>query len=275
MIKVAAIQMVSGTDVKKNLLRASYWIRQAASQGAGLIVLPENFCLLESRQLLELGAQETDEMGLVRAELAALAKANKVWLVAGSLPCTGRPDGSFIADRVRSVSWVYNDAGECVARYDKIHLFDVDVEDGYGAYRESVLVEAGDQLTTVDTPFGKVGLSICYDLRFPELYRELVNQGAEILVCPAAFTFKTGEAHWDVLLRARAIENQAFMIAANQGGRHSDQRETYGHSMIVNPWGVVLASQEASGEGLVMAELNLKQQQQVRKAMPVLSHRRV
>jgi len=274
-MKVAALQLVSGPDIKSNLLRATYWIRKAAAQGVKLVVLPENFCLLESRQLLALGQQEASPSGQVRSELAMLARDLDIWLVAGSLPCAKRPDDTQVIDRVRSVCRVYNNHGEEVARYDKIHLFDVDVEDNYGNYRESALVEAGDQIVTVDSPMGRIGLSICYDLRFPELYRKLAAKGADLIVCPAAFTYKTGEAHWEILLRARAIENQVFVIAANQGGRHTEQRETYGHSMIVNPWGTVLSSLESPGEGMVISELNLKQQQQVRKAMPVLSHRRI
>jgi predicted amidohydrolase len=274
-VRVAAIQLVSRSEVEKNLRSAEYWIRKAAAQGAQLIVLPENFYLLESRRLLLIGEQEITATGRVRTALSVLARENNVWLIAGSLPCACRPDGSAISDKVRSVCWVFNNHGETVARYDKIHLFDVDIEDDYGSYRESALVEAGDDVTDVDTPFGRVGLSICYDLRFPELYRKLAVGGADLVVIPAAFTFKTGEAHWEILLRARAIENQVFVIAANQGGRHSDRRETFGHSMIIDPWGVVLAVQEAMGEGLVIADLDLQKQKQIRKTMPVLSHRRL
>jgi nitrilase len=272
---VAAVQLVSGTDISQNLQRAAYWIRKAAAQGAQLVVLPENFCLLESRRLLALGQQEKESTGQVRAALSSLALENGIWLVAGSLPCASRPDGSDTDNKVRSVCRVFNNHGESVARYDKIHLFDVDIDDGYGSYRESVLIEPGSDVVVVDTPFGKIGLSICYDVRFPELYRKLAASGANLVVVPAAFTYKTGEAHWEVLLRARAIENQVFIIAANQGGRHSDRRETFGHSMIIDSWGQIMAVQESAGEGMVIADLDLQQQLKIRQSMPVLAHRQL
>ena len=275
MVRVAAVQMLSGDNIPGNLQRAAYWIRQAAEQGAELVVLPENFCLLESRRLIYLGQQENKSTGQVREALSELTKENRIWLIAGSLPCSTRSDGSEIDNRVRSTCWVYNNLGESVARYDKIHLFDVDVEDGYGRYRESKWIEPGNDVVTVDTPFSKIGLSICYDLRFPELYRELASLGASVIVVPSAFTFKTGEAHWEILLRARAIENQVFIIAANQGGRHSDRRETFGHSMIVDPWGKAMATRVEAGEGLVIAELDFQRQAEIRQAMPVLAHRQL
>lgn len=273
--RVAAVQLVSGHDVALNLQRTEYWIMNAAEKGAEVILLPENFALLESKKALDLGQQEKTEKGAVRSTLSRLAKEYSVWLIAGSLPCALRPDNSEIDGRVRASCWVINNKGETVGRYDKIHLFDVDVEDDYGSYRESAIFEPGEDAVVVDTPAGKVGLTICYDLRFPELFRKLADLGAEWIVVPAAFTFTTGVAHWETLLRARAIENQVFVVAANQGGRHNEQRETYGHSMIIDPWGDLLACKDKSGEGVITAEFDFERQQQVRRAMPVLHHRRL
>lgn len=271
--KAAALQMVSTDRLEDNLAVLDQLLAQAAANDVKLAVLPENFALFSSAKLRAAGALEVSDAGPIRSFVAAAAQRHGLWLVAGSLPVAARPDGMPLAQRVRSACFVYDDQGNEVARYDKIHLFDVDVQDSFGRYRESDTIEPGDQLVLVDTPCGRLGLSICYDLRFPELYRALSAQGAEIFAVPAAFTAVTGAAHWQVLLRARAIENLCYVIAADQGGRHSATRETYGHSMLVDPWGQVLAYQE-TGEGLVMAEMDLDYLHEVRAQMPVLQHQR-
>src|SRR5690606_33879595 len=216
MPRVASIQMVSGGNLAANLDQAQALISQAAQQGAKLVVLPENFALFDTAAMLEAGRKEA-ERGTVQAFLSRQARTHGVWLVGGSTPCARRPDGQPLAERARSTCWVFDSQGEIVGRYDKIHLFDVEVQDGHGRYCVSQVFEPGDQPLVVDTPWGKLGVAICYDLRFPELFRLLRDQGAELIGLPAAFTQVTGEAHWHVLLRARAIENQCFVIASEIG----------------------------------------------------------
>ncbi len=274
MSRVAAIQMTSGNLVEENLREIKRLIHAAVDQGAELVVLPENFALLSTAKLRQAGLLEVAQSGPIRSFVAALAKDYSVWIVAGSIPLAARPDGTAISDRVRSACIVYDDQGNERARYDKIHLFDVDVADEFGSYRESDSIEPGDQVQLLDTPFGRLGLSICYDLRFPELFRLLLERGAEIITVPAAFTAVTGAAHWEVLLRARAIENLSYIIGANQTGRHSATRVSYGHTMIIDPWGRVLAGKEG-GEGVVIAEIELSYLRKVRHEMPVVSHRRL
>ncbi|WP_343232511.1 carbon-nitrogen hydrolase family protein [Motiliproteus sediminis] len=266
--RVAALQMVSGADWQQNLRSAADLIGQAAAGGAQLLLLPENFAVFDSQQLLERGRPEQDPDGPIRTFLAQQARQHGVWLVAGSLPILSA-DGR----RVRAACLVYDDQGQEVARYDKLHLFDVDVADAQAAYRESEQIEPGDALVVVDTPVGRLGLSICYDLRFPQLYQQLANAGAELISVPAAFTQVTGEAHWELLLRARAIETQCYLIAANQGGVHNARRETFGHSMVVDPWGRVL-NRHARGESVVVADTNLELVAEMRRKMPLLAHRR-
>ncbi|KEA63270.1 putative amidohydrolase [Marinobacterium lacunae] len=271
--KVAVIQMVSSKDTEANLAQAGELIAQAASQGARLAVMPENFALIESGQIRALAEEELLH-GRLSNWLAAQAKAYGIWLVAGSTPALLRPDGSKIEDgRVRSRLLVVDDGGAVAASYDKRHLFDVDVGDALSSYRESERFEPGEDVVVVDSPVGKLGLSICYDLRFPAHYQRLRDLGAEILLVPAAFTKVTGEAHWEVLLRARAIENQCYCLGAGQGGVHSPKRETWGHSMIIDPWGKVLGCHEW-GEGVVVADVNLDKVKQLRADMPVWQHRR-
>ena len=274
MVSVAAIQMVSSDQVEQNLRDTELLVTQAAEQGAQLVVLPENFALLSSSKSRETGMKETTPDGPVRSFVADLARRRQLWIVAGSIPITVRPDGAAMESRVRAACFVYDSQGNEVARYDKIHLFDVDVADDFGSYRESDTIEPGDAVRTVATPFGCLGLSICYDLRFPELYRQLLQRGAEIITVPSAFTAVTGAAHWEVLLRARAVENLCYVIGANQGGRHSKTRETYGHSMVVDPWGRMLASRE-KGPGVVMASLDRGYLEELRQRMPVIKHRRL
>lgn len=270
MSRVAVIQMVSTDRIESNLAEASRLLAEAAAGGARLAVLPENFALLDAGRLRATALAQWHELC---AWVAAEALRHGLWIVAGTLPAAQRPDGSPVADRVRAASLVFDDQGQQRARYDKLHLFDVDVADAQGQYRESSYLEPGDRLVVVDTPVGRLGLSVCYDLRFPELYRRLTAAGAELVAVPSAFTYITGEAHWQTLLQARAIENQLFVLGANQGGVHSPRRQTWGHSQIIDPWGSVLATW-STGPGLALADLDRQQLAERRARMPVLSHRR-
>jgi len=275
-VTVAAVQLVSGTDVTENLSTATELIKSAIDQGSQLIVLPENFACFGGGIYRQLAEQESAQSRIISTLKAALEGSN-AWLVAGSMPSLNRAGNE--ADpvpepRVRSCCAVINADGQIEAHYDKIHLFDVSVNDAQGRYKESNLFEAGDRPTIVQTPVGKLGLSICYDLRFPELYRHYAAQQVPLITVPSAFTYATGEAHWELLLRARAVENQAFVIAANQGGWHDQKRQTYGHSMIVDPWGEILA-EAGQGPDVVVASLDMNRLNAIRQKMPVLEHRRI
>jgi nitrilase len=267
--------MVSGHQLQDNLKAAAALLQQAAEAGVKVAVLPENFAVLASDQMLPCGQQEAGNQSVIRAFLAEQAKTLKLWIVGGSLPLAMRPDGSVIADRVRASCLVFNDQGHEVARYDKIQLFDAQVDDAHGQYRESDTFEAGDQVVTVDTPAGRLGLAVCYDLRFPELFRALRDKGADWVCLPSAFTWQTGNAHWHALIRARAIENQFYVVAAGHGGHNSSQRRTYGHSLICDPWGSVLSEVSEDGPGMVTANLDKQWLDQLRQQMPVWSHRRL
>jgi nitrilase len=276
-IQVAAIQMCS-TDVRDdNLATAAQLLAQAADAGARLAVLPENFALMGRHEKDKLAIAEAVGSGPIQDFLGATAQKLKLWIVAGTVPLAVVGDTS----RVWAASLVFDDHGRPVARYDKIHLFDIEVPDRDGAgsgerYRESVSIAFGapQQAVVVDTPAGKLGLSVCYDLRFPELYRKLVAAGAEILCVPSAFTERTGHAHWQALLRARAIENQCFVIAPGQAGEHVNDRRTWGHSLILDPWGDELALLE-SGVGIAIAALPRERLLEVRSTFPSLTHRRL
>ncbi|WP_370583994.1 carbon-nitrogen hydrolase family protein [Motiliproteus sp. SC1-56] len=268
MSRVAAVQMVSGPQWTLNLERAEALVAEAARGGAELVLLPENFAVFNTAQLLERGAQERGSSGPIRSFLREQARRHGVWLVAGSLPILNDA-----GDRVRSACLVIDAEGREQARYDKVHLFDVEVADRQASYRESDEIEPGEDAVVVDTPFGRLGLSICYDLRFPLLYQALVERGAELITVPAAFTKVTGEAHWELLLRARACETQCYVLAANQGGVHNARRETFGHSMVVDPWGQVLASR-ARGEGVVYADIDRQRCRELRAKMPLQVQRR-
>lgn len=272
--RVAAVQMVSTHDIAANLREAGRLLAEAAASGAGVAVLPENFAVLATRQMIGCGRREADPDNLIRHFLAEQSAELGIWIVGGSLPIASRPDGSTVKDRVRACCLVYNNEGEEVARYDKIHLFDAMVEDAQGQYRESDTFEPGEDVVVIDTPAGRLGLAICYDLRFPELFRKLREQGAEWVSLPSAFTWNTGDAHWHALLRARAIENQFWMVAAGQGGQNSERRHTYGHSLIVDPWGRVL-SEIAEGPGVVTADLDPERLGEIRTRMPVWEHRKL
>lgn len=277
--KAAVVQMVSGPDVHANLRSAAELIARARDEGAELILLPENFAVLDGGPLSQFAEREGDSAALLQGFLREQARSTGAWLIAGSMPMSTRParvgesQEAVSGGRVRPACMVYDPQGRLVARYDKMHLFDVQVEDRQAQYSESRSFEPGDDAVCVQTPLGSIGLSICYDLRFPELYRRLLEQGAQLLTVPSAFTKVTGEAHWEVLLRARAIENQCYVLAANQGGVHNATRETWGHSMIVDPWGRILACVE-SGPGVAVAELDLAALAALRARMPIQSHRR-
>ena len=268
--KVAALQMASGPNVSANLLAASRLLQEAADCGAKLAVLPESFGFLgeQEKDILSLG--ERAGQGPLQDFLGEMAAKLGIWIVGGTVPLLeeGRKD------RVRAACLVFNEQGHQVARYDKIHLFDVNLPETGEHYEESATIEPGQQVGVVDSPFGRLGLAVCYDLRFPELFRALLDQGAEIVALPAAFTALTGQAHWEILVRARAIENLFYLIAAAQGGYHVNGRETYGHSMIVDPWGRVL-DQVSRGTGLVCQVLDEEFRTAVRRNFPVIQHRRL
>ncbi len=279
--KLAAVQMVSGSDVDRNLAAAAELIAEAAARGADLALLPEVFAALEGEPMRARGERQGAPGSPIQEFLSGEARRHGIVLVGGTAPLSSRPGkseadaGYLIEDgRVRASSLVYDAAGELLARYDKIHLFDVVVEDRQAQYSESLSYEAGSEIVCVDTAAGRLGLSVCYDLRFPELYRRLFRLGAEIVTVPAAFTAVTGAAHWESLLRARAIENQCYLIAAAQGGRHSATRETWGHSLILSPWGEILVELD-KGSGVAVAEMDPLLLRDIRRRMPVADHIRL
>lgn len=269
-MSVAVIQMVSQDDVLANLASARMLLEQAAAGGARLAVLPENFAAMGRRDLAALGRAEALGEGPILPWLAQAARELKLWIVAGTLPLP--PDGQPQA-KAHACSLLIDEHGQRVARYDKLHLFDVEVADSRGQYRESADYAHGERLVVADTPVGRLGLSVCYDLRFPEMYSALRIAGAELICVPSAFTAVTGAAHWQVLLRARAIETQCYLLAAGQGGSHPGGRETYGHSAIVDPWGRLIAEQ-GQGPAVLLAEPDASAQTAIRQRMPVQSHRR-
>lgn len=262
-VKIAGIQMASGPNVAANLSEAEKLIQIAVDQGAKLIALPEYFAIMGLKETDKVAAAEPFGNGPIQQFLAEIANKFAVWLVAGSIPLL-----SDIPNKIRNSCLVYNQQGECVARYDKIHLFGLDL--GSEHYHEEKTIQAGDQVVVVNSPFGKIGLSICYDLRFPELYRAMGN--VDLIVIPAAFTETTGKAHWETLVRARAIENQCYVLTSAQGGYHASGRETHGNSMIVDPWGVIL-DRLPRGSGVVIASINRDYQASLRKSLPALKHR--
>ena len=266
---VAAVQMASGPNVKANLEEAEKLIKTAVQQEAKLVVLPENFAIMGMTEVDKVAIAETAGEGPIQQFLSQQASKHGVWIVGGTIPVE-----SSVTGKVYSTSLLYNDSGDMVARYDKIHLFDVMLEDSNESYNESETIESGNDVVVVDTPFGKLGMAICYDLRFPELFRAMADVGMEICVLPSAFTNLTGRAHWESLLRARAIENLCYMIAPDQGGYHKNGRETYGDSMIVDPWGVVL-NRLPHGTGVVVSDVDLEKLRKTRQNFPALKHRRL
>jgi predicted amidohydrolase len=269
-MSIALIQMVSQDDVLANLAAAQRLLQQAAEGGARLAVLPENFAAMGRRDALRIGHEEAAGRGPILPWLKRTARDLRLWIVAGTvpLPADDEPQG-----KPNACSLLIDEDGERAARYDKLHLFDVDVSDNRGRYRESDDYRHGQQVVVADTPVGRLGLSVCYDLRFAELYTRLREAGAELISAPSAFTAVTGAAHWEVLVRARAIETQCYLLAAAQGGMHPGPRETYGHSLLVDAWGRILAEQ-ASGEGVLFAQRDAEEQASIRQRMPVTGHRR-
>jgi len=262
-VRVAAVQMASGPHVEANLKEAGRLIEIAAQQGARLIGLPEYFPIMGLRDDDKVKVREQPGKGPIQSFLSEAAKRHGVWIVGGSVPLVAT-----VENKVRNSTLVYDDQGREVARYDKIHLFGFEMGDE--RYSEQVTIEPGDSVVTFETPFARVGLSICYDLRFPELYRAMGK--VDLIMVPSAFTETTGKAHWETLIRARAIENLAYVVAPAQGGYHVNGRETHGDSMIVDPWGVVL-DRLHRGSGVVVAGVNLAYLQRLRQSLPALSHR--
>lgn len=266
----AAIQMVSSSDIGANLHSASELLDQAADLGARLAVLPENWPLMGHTDNDKLLCQEQFGDGPLQEFMSRRARELGLWLVGGSIPlASGDPE------HVYNSCLVYDPEGKCVSRYDKIHLFDVNVGgDGSEIYRESDSILPGSDISVVTTPFGNIGISICYDLRFPELYRRMLPRDISIITVPSAFTRTTGKQHWEILLRSRAVENLCFVIAAGQGGQNNEQRATWGHSMIIGPWGDILCCVE-TGPGVACADLELEQLQTIRTGFPALDHRKL
>ncbi|BAO30821.1 carbon-nitrogen hydrolase family protein [Sulfuritalea hydrogenivorans] len=261
--RIAAVQMISGPDVAPNLATAGRLIAEAAAAGAQLVALPEYFPLIGATDADRLAAREVDGSGPIQDFLAAAAQKHGLWLVGGSIPLVANDPA-----KLRNSCLVFDPQGKRVARYDKIHLFGF--RKGDEAYDEAATIERGDRVVAFDSPLGRIGIAICYDLRFPELFRALGE--VDLLVLPAAFTETTGRAHWEMLLRARAVENQCYVLASAQGGQHPNGRMTHGNSMVIDPWGEVLARMD-KGEGVVVAELNRLRLVEVRTSLPALKHR--
>jgi nitrilase len=263
--------MTSGASVEANLATARVQLERAHAAGAVIAVLPENFSIMGREETDKLAVAEPLGEGPIQAFLAHTARELGMWIVGGTIPISiGNR-----SDKVAAASLVFDERGRLVARYDKIHLFDVDIPDREESYRESATIAAGEGTTVVATPIGHVGMSVCYDMRFPELFRSLQAQGAEVLSIPSAFTAPTGRAHWELLLRARAVENLSYVLAAAQGGVHENGRETYGDSLIVDPWGQVLARVGEAGPGVAVAEIDRTLQSELRLRFPALQHRRL
>lgn len=261
--KVAAIQMASGPNVAGNLSEAKRLIAKAAEQGAKLVVLPEFFAIMGMDEQEKVAVREQPGSGPIQTFLADAARQHKIWLIGGSIPLAAKSP-----DKVLNSCLVFDDGGEQVGRYDKIHLFNLEL--GNESYNEARTIEPGEKVVVIDSPFGRIGLAVCYDLRFPELFRAMKN--VDVIVLPSAFTATTGKVHWEPLVRARAIENLSYMIAAAQGGYHVSGRETHGHSMVVDPWGRIL-DQLPRGSGVVIADINPSYQASLRASLPALSHR--
>ena len=260
---IAAVQLVSGPRVADNLAAAAHGVAEAAAQGARIVALPEYFPIMGMAEGDKVKVREADGHGPIQEFLAATAKQHGIWLIGGSIPLEAKD-----AAKVMNSTVVYDPAGQRVARYDKIHLFGF--QKGLERYDEAASIEAGNEPVAFDTPYGRIGLSICYDLRFPELYRRLAP--VDLIVVPAAFTETTGRAHWEILLRARAIENQCYVLAVGQGGKHENGRETHGNSMIVDPWGTIV-DRKLKGPGVVLGLLDHGCIAETRANLPALKHR--
>ena len=268
---LSVVQMNSQDDIETNFTVIESLIQQSKAQDAELIVFPENFVCFAAGKQRETAAQ----FEAIQQRLEQLAHRYQIWIVAGTLPCPFRPDGSIIQDgRVRTVSLCISPE-KTEARYDKIHLFDVQVSDAVGGYQESRVVEPGDEVVVAKTPFGNIGLMVCYDLRFPELSLMLRTKGANILTAPAAFTYTTGKLHWQLLLQARAMDSQCFVLGAAQQGWHGEQRQTWGHAGITDSRGQLLQMIDTEGHGLVTSAFDLDEQNTIRLSMPLMQHRRL
>ena len=267
MIKTSAIQLTATTDIKNNLEQASTLIAKAAHEGAKVVVLPEMFCFLGGTVLETMQVAEPENQGPLQKFLYYQAKKHGVWLVGGTLPIKHK-------DKAFASSLVINPHGEVAGRYDKLHLFDAQLAQGKEQYQESAYTHHGNHICVVDTDYGRLGVCVCYDLRFPELFRVFFQEKVDLIAIPSAFAYTTGVAHWEILLRARAIENASFIIASNQVGHHSASRFTYGHSMIVSPWGNIL-NMNSDSVGVVNADIDLEHTREFRKNIPIDQHQRI
>lgn len=265
---IAAIQMCSSHVVDENLLIAEKLISEASNNGANLIVLPEMFAIMGMNDTDKIKVKEVFGQGKIQSFLSQQSKKNKVWIVGGTIPIACSND-----KKIKAASLIFNDEGNCISRYDKIHLFDAIISENE-IYKESDTTEPGNKFTVADTPFGKLGLGVCYDLRFPELFRYLFNSGAEIIILPSAFTEKTGRAHWEVLARSRAIENFCYFVGACQGGSHTNKRKTYGNSIIIDPWGNIISKIDGTSTGIIYSKININNVYEARKSIPIQNHQR-
>ena len=271
MLLMAAIQMVSEPGIAANLAMAADLLAEAAGRGAQLAVLPENFALMGRRETDKLAVQEAPGVGPIQDFLAEQAARHRLWLVGGTLPLRTADDGA----RVRAACLLFNDRGQQVARYDKAHLFDVQTPGSQERYAESATIEPGNRYIVADTPWGRLGLAVCYDLRFPDLFQALAARGAEMIALPASFTMQTGKDHWEVLCRARAIETETYFLACGQTGsfqQGNETRWTYGHSLVVDPWGHVVAK-ASDGVGVVSTRIDPARVKKVRAMIPVAQHK--
>ena len=268
MKKIAAIQMSSSDNVDENLSQAEQLISKASSQGALLVVLPEMFAIMGKTPTDKVDVAEEYGNGKIQSFLSRCAKQYNIWIVGGTIPlqCEDK-------NKVRAACIVYDSTGKSVARYDKIHLFDAKLSETEN-YQESDTTEPGNSVVIIDSPVGKLGLVVCYDIRFPTLLTKLMNRGVEIITIPAAFTVKTGEAHWKLLTRARAVDTFSYIIGSAQSGAHASGRKTYGHTLIVNPWGTVVSEIAEAGNAIAYADIDLKQLREIRKSIPVLQHKK-
>lgn len=262
---VGVIQMTSGPDPFENINWIEAQTESLVSQGAQWIVTPENAIVFGSRSDYHQYAESLGD-GVIQQKLASIAKRYRIWLVIGSMPIQTKSG-------VTTTTLIFDDFGSIVAHYDKLHMFDVDVADGHQRYRESDTFTPGNRVVTAETPFAHLGLSICYDVRFPHLYSQLVREGAQVMLVPAAFTAVTGEAHWETLLRCRAIETQSWVVAVGQGGTHPCGRETWGHSMVIDPWGRIVKQLDQTASSMVV-DIDLTVNEQVRRNMPIERHTR-
>ncbi|MES2142513.1 MAG: carbon-nitrogen hydrolase family protein [Pseudomonadota bacterium] len=269
MKSVAAIQLCSSHILKENLEITAKLIKEASDNSATLVVLPEMFPIFGLTQAAKVDFKEDFGTGKIQAFLSEQAKKNSIWLVGGTIPLSCEDK-----DKIKAACLVYDNNGRVVARYDKIHLFDA-VISKQEVYLESDTTNPGNSLVVVNTPIGKLGLAVCYDIRFPTMFTHLFNQGAEVIAIPSAFTQKTGEAHWELLARSRALDNFCYVIGACQGGTHSNGRKTYGHSLIVDPWGSIVTERIKKGPGIIYAEINLKKLHEIRNTIPIASHQKL